>query len=170
MIASNEMARRSFFERATQFLGLLIAGGMGIPALIYLLRGPNSVAPGGFVDVGDLVQMKPRVPEEVSFQRIRKDGWKLMTEKSTAWVVKLSDTEVVAYTPQCTHLGCAYRYEESKNEFVCPCHSTNFSIEGKVLNGPAPRDLDRYSVKVRGTRLLIGTIQSAKPMEGKNNS
>ena len=170
MVASNEMARRSFFERATQFLGLLIAGGMGVPALMYLLKGANSVSPGGFVDAADLGAMKPRVPEEVSFQRVRKDGWKLLTEKSTAWVVKLSETEVVAYTPQCTHLGCAYRYEESKNEFVCPCHSTNFSIEGKVLNGPAPRDLDRYPVKVQGTRLLIGTIESAKPVDGKKKA
>jgi menaquinol-cytochrome c reductase iron-sulfur subunit len=170
MVASNDIPRRSFFGRATEFLGALIGGGLGVPALIYLLRAPRTVSPGGFVDAVDLAQLKPRVPEEVSFQRIRKDGWKLMTEKSTAWVVKLSDTEVVAYSPQCTHLGCAYRFEESKGEFVCPCHSTNFSIDGAVLNGPAPRALDRYPVKVQGSRLLIGTIESAKPADGKKGA
>jgi len=167
MVASNDMARRSFFGRATQFLGGLIAGGLGIPAAMYLLRGPKTIAPGGYVDAADLSQMKPRVPEEVSFQRIRKDGWKLISEKSTAWVVKLSETEVAAYSPQCTHLGCAYHFEETKGEFICPCHATNFSIDGEVLNGPAPRPLDRYPVKVKGTRLLIGTIESAKPASTK---
>ncbi len=143
--------------------------GLGVPAVAYLLRGPNTVSPGGFVDAADLSLLKPRVPEEVSFQRIRKDGWKLITEKSTAWVVKLSDSEVVAYSPQCTHLGCAYHFEASKNEFVCPCHTTNFSIEGEVLGGPAPRALDRYPVKTQGTRLLIGTMEDKKSPQGSKS-
>jgi menaquinol-cytochrome c reductase iron-sulfur subunit len=165
MVASNDMPRRSFFERATQFLGALLAGGLGLPALVYLLKPANTVAPGGYVDAADLSTIKPRIPEEVTFQRIRKDGWKLITEKSTAWIVKLSDTEVVAYSPQCTHLGCAYHFNEAKGEFICPCHTTNFAIDGKVLNGPAPRPLDRYPVRVQGNRLLIGTIEPAR--EGK---
>lgn len=167
MVASSDIGRRGFFGRAVQALGALIVGGLGIPALIYLLKAPKSVAPGGWVDAMDLNLLKPRTPEEVTFRRIRKDGWKLITEKSTAWVVKLSDSEVVAYSPQCTHLGCAYHWEENKGEFICPCHSTNFSIEGNVLGGPAPRPLDRYPVKLQGTRLLIGTIESAKPANTK---
>ncbi len=170
MVASGPMPRRSFFERATQFLGALVAGGLGFPALLYLFRPPNTVAPRGFVDAADLTQFKPRIPEEISFQRIRKDGWKLMTEKSTAWVVKLSDSEVVAYAPQCTHLGCAYHFEESKGEFICPCHTTNFSIEGEVLSGPAPRALDRFPVKVQGSRVLIGTIEEASSKNGKKRA
>jgi menaquinol-cytochrome c reductase iron-sulfur subunit len=162
MNASESPNRRNFFVRATQALGALIAGGLGIPSLAYLFRPPNTVTPGGFVDAADLTQLKPRVPEEVTFQRIRKNGWKLITEKSTAWVVKLSDTEIVAYSPSCTHLGCAYHFDSAKNEFVCPCHTTNFSIEGQVLNGPAPRPLDRYPVKTQGGRLLIGAIEPMK--------
>lgn len=166
MNASDSSNRRNFFIRATQALGGLIAGGLGIPSLIYLFRGPNTVAPGGYVDAADLTLLKLRVPEEVTYQRIRKNGWKLITEKSTAWVVKLSDNEVVAYSPSCTHLGCAYHFDSGKNEFVCPCHTTNFSIEGKVLGGPAPRDLDRFPVKTQGDRLLIGSIEPMKSSKG----
>ena len=167
MVALNDVNRRNFFARATAALGVLISGGLGIPALIYLLKAPRSIAPGGWVDATDLSLLKLRIPEEVSFRRIRKDGWKLITERSTAWVVKLSDKEVVAFTPQCTHLGCAYHFEESKGQFLCPCHTSNFSIEGEVLNGPAPRPLDRYPVKVQGVRLLIGSIEAAKTERGK---
>ncbi|MFN8687521.1 MAG: ubiquinol-cytochrome c reductase iron-sulfur subunit [Acidobacteriota bacterium] len=170
MAGTNEMVRRGFFARATEILGAVIAGGLGVPALVYLLRPARTVAPGGYVDAVDLNQLKMRAPEEVSFQRIRKDGWKLITEKATAWVVKLSENEVVAYSPMCTHLGCAYHFEAAKNEFICPCHTTNFAIDGRVLNGPAPRPLDRYPVKVQGTRLLIGTIEPAKPAGEKKGA
>jgi menaquinol-cytochrome c reductase iron-sulfur subunit len=155
------LARRGFFVRATQVLGALITGGLTLPALAYLFRGPNTIHPGGWVDATDVTRLKPRIPEEISFRRVRKDGWNLISEKSTAWVVKLTDTEVVAFTPQCTHLGCAYHYEAEKGEFLCPCHTSNFSIEGKVLTGPAPRPLDRYPVQLQGSRLLIGSIEAA---------
>lgn len=170
MVASSGTSRRTFFARATEVLGALLAGGLGIPALIYMIRAPKTVMPGGFVDAVDLTQLKPRVPEEIAFQRIRKNGWKLITEKSTAWVVKLSDSEVVAYSPGCTHLGCAYHWEANKNEFVCPCHTTSFSIEGKVLGGPAPRPLDQYAVKKQGDRLLIGNILPANAQGGKKSA
>lgn len=170
MVASSDTSRRSFFARATEFLGALLAGGLGIPALTYLIKAPNTVAPGGYVDVADAKLLKPGVPEEVSFQRIRKNGWKLITEKSTAWLVKLSETEVVAYSPSCTHLGCAYHWEANKNEFVCPCHTTSFALDGKVLGGPAPRPLDRYPVRTQGDRILIGTIEPMKNQGGKKTA
>jgi len=157
----DSLARRNFFIRSTQVLGALITGGLGVPALLYLFRSPNTINPGGWVDAADISQMKPRIPEEVTFRRVRKDGWNLISEKSTAWVVKLTETEVVAFTPQCTHLGCAYHFEAEKGEFLCPCHTSNFSIEGEVLTGPAPRPLDRYPVQLKGSRLLIGSIDAA---------
>jgi menaquinol-cytochrome c reductase iron-sulfur subunit len=77
-------------------------------------------------------------------------------------VVKLPDNKVVAYGPQCTHLGCAYHWDEAKNEFICPCHSSIFSIDGKVVAGPAPRPLDRYETKVTGGKLLLGPLRESE--------
>ena len=76
-----------------------------------------------------------------------------------AWVVKLPDNNVVAYAPQCTHLGCAYHWDQRRTHFVCPCHNSVFSLDGKVQEGPAPRPLDRYQTKVEGTKLLLGPVQ-----------
>jgi nitrite reductase/ring-hydroxylating ferredoxin subunit len=75
---------------------------------------------------------------------MRIDGWRILSEKSTAWAVKLDNGEVIAFAPQCTHLGCAYHWDDPKKQFLCPCHSSVFSIDGKVISGPAPRPLDRY--------------------------
>ena len=44
----------------------------------------------------------------------------------------------------CTHLGCTPHLDS--NTFVCPCHGSRFSLDGRVLNGPASRPLDRALV------------------------
>jgi menaquinol-cytochrome c reductase iron-sulfur subunit len=150
--------RRNFLVRTIYALGALISGGLGLPAAGYLLVPGRSRGGSEWIEVGPAVQFQPRAPEEIVFRRNRVDGWKVTSEKSTAWVVKLSDTEVIALAPQCTHLGCAYSFDEKKGEFLCPCHTSNFSLEGKVLHGPAPRPLDRYSVKVDGGRVFIGNL------------
>jgi Rieske Fe-S protein len=86
------------------------------------------------------------------------DGWKVTSEKSTAWVVKSASNQVTAFGPQCTHLGCAIRWDDAKSEFLCPCHNSVFDAQGKVVSGPAPRPLDRYETKVEGKQLMIGKL------------
>lgn len=151
--------RRGFIVRAIQGLGALIGAALGVPAITYLFSSGRSGSSGGWVDAGDVSHLGVRTPEEVVFRKTRVDGWKIISEKSTAWVVKLDEKQVVAYSPQCTHLGCAYTYDDTKKEFACPCHASNFSLEGEVLGGPAPRALDRFRVKIDGSRVLIGDLQ-----------
>ena len=55
---------------------------------------------------------------------------------------------VYAITAICNHLGCTPRLE--RDAFACPCHGSQFTREGQVVNGPAPRSLDRAFVG-RGT-------------------
>jgi quinol---cytochrome c reductase iron-sulfur subunit, bacillus type len=80
-------------------------------------------------------------------------------QRKEHWVVKMAENQVVAYSPQCPHLGCAYHWVAKKNEFLCPCHASTFSIEGEVLTGPAPRALDRLELKVEGDKLLLGSVR-----------
>jgi menaquinol-cytochrome c reductase iron-sulfur subunit len=140
-------------------LWAIISAALGLPALFYLLFPPKARKENEWVEAGDISRMAPDSPVEMSFRRNRVDGWKVISEKSTAWVVKHADNSVVAFGPQCTHLGCAYHWEEGKNEFLCPCHSSLFASDGRVISGPAPRALDRYDVKVQGSKLLIGDLR-----------
>ncbi len=41
----------------------------------------------------------------------------------------------------CTHLGCYLRWNSAEKSFDCPCHGSRFDNEGKVIQGPAVRDL-----------------------------
>ncbi len=129
---------------------------------MYLLFPAKTKKGTPWVEVTDLSQLKPNIPEEVVFRRRKVDGWKVVSEKTTAWVVKTSETEAFALAPGCTHLGCAYHWEAGKNSFVCPCHTSYFAIDGKVMTGPAPRPLDRFETKINGTKLMLGGVQSSE--------
>ena len=42
----------------------------------------------------------------------------------------------------CTHLGCVPVPKEGKSEaFYCPCHGSKYDVSGRVIAGPAPRNL-----------------------------
>jgi menaquinol-cytochrome c reductase iron-sulfur subunit len=158
--------RRSFFLITIYGLWGLIAMALAAPAALYLLLPPRVRKEPEWADAGDVSQLQPGTPVEMVFRRNRVDGWKLVSEKSTAWVVKTADQNVIAFAPQCTHLGCAYHWDEQKDQFLCPCHSSTFALDGKVLSGPAPRPLDRYENKVQNSKLLLGPIrESMEPTE-----
>lgn len=44
---------------------------------------------------------------------------------------------------RCTHLGCALRYNASEDTYECPCHGSKYDKNGKVLVGPALKDLKK---------------------------
>jgi menaquinol-cytochrome c reductase iron-sulfur subunit len=152
------VSRRNFYVGAIYGLGASIAAALGLPAAIYLLLPPKARKNDQWVEIGDVSRLSVNTPREMTFRRNRVDGWKVSSEKATAWVVKHADNSVVAFAPQCTHLGCAYHWDDGKTEFVCPCHNSLFSIDGRVTDGPAPRPLDRYETKVEGNKLLVGQL------------
>jgi len=156
---TRDVSRRRFHLGVIYTLMGTIGAALGIPAAIYLLFPPKSRKTEEWVEVTDINSLPQGVPEEIIFRKNRVDGWKISSEKTSAWVVKKSASEIIAFSPQCTHLGCAFRYEEQKKTFLCPCHTSNFDMDGKVIDGPAPRPLDRYEVKVEGNKLLLGPVQ-----------
>ena len=154
-----EPLRRNLLVAATFGIGAAIMTALGLPALLYLFSSPKSRKPSDWTEAGDISTLPPNAPVEIAFHQKRVDGWKVVSEKTTAWVVKHPDRTVTAFGPQCTHLGCAYHWAEMQNAFLCPCHTSLFSIDGKVLSGPAPRPLDRYDTQIRGGKLFIGRLR-----------
>ena len=150
--------RRGFFIAAIYGLWGLITATLAIPAGLYLLVPPKLRKSEDWTEAGDVAKLQPGSPVEMVFRKNRSDGWRVISEKSTAWVVKKSETEVIAYAPQCPHLGCAYHWDDGKNEFLCPCHTSTFALDGKVTAGPSARGLDRYEVKVENNKLMVGKV------------
>jgi menaquinol-cytochrome c reductase iron-sulfur subunit len=160
--APSRVTRRGFHIAFIYGLWSVIAAALGVPAALYLLLPPKLRKTPDWVNAGDVSKLEPGVPVEMVFRQNRVDGWKILSEKSTAWVVKTSDAQVVAFGPQCTHLGCAYHWDDTRSEFLCPCHTSIFRIDGTVVSGPAPRPLDRYDTKVADGKLLLGALHESK--------
>jgi menaquinol-cytochrome c reductase iron-sulfur subunit len=147
--------RRLFYSALISGLGSTIGVALALPSAAYLILSQKSRKTGNFVEAAKLTQLEVGKPRELTFEHTRVDAWRTFQEKVVAWVVRTDETSVVAYSPRCTHLGCAYHWEEPRNQFVCPCHESRFSIDGKVLRGPAARPLDRYAVRVENSKVLI---------------
>lgn len=61
----------------------------------------------------------------------------------------------VALLASCTHNGC--QPSPVGGRLVCPCHGSEFSLDGDVLQGPADRPLTRYRVTedARGIEIVL---------------
>ena len=51
-----------------------------------------------------------------------------------------------AYSAACTHLGCHLHWNSFERCWDCPCHGSQFDIDGAVLNGPAIHPLERIEI------------------------
>jgi len=70
-------------------------------------------------------------------------------------IVNQSDS-ITVLSSHCKHLGCKINKIEN-NRMVCPCHGSEFDLSGKVLKGPAYKNLDNVPFKIStdGTQLEI---------------
>ena len=77
------------------------------------------------------------------------------------YLARQQDGGFIAVSLRCTHLGCSVTWEEGKQRFICPCHSSAFDISGEVLNPPASRALDYYPVLIENgvVKVDIGTLK-----------
>lgn len=57
-------------------------------------------------------------------------------------LIRKSETEFLAVKTICTHKGCDVELEGDK--FVCPCHGSEFTMDGKVTQGPAKTNLKTF--------------------------
>ncbi|MBI5568668.1 MAG: Rieske 2Fe-2S domain-containing protein [Desulfomonile tiedjei] len=70
----------------------------------------------------------------------------LHVPEAGVWIVKRrGDGAVSCLDDRCTHLGCRFSWNAERKVFECPCHGSEFDIEGNVNRGPASRPLQRLS-------------------------
>jgi cytochrome b6-f complex iron-sulfur subunit len=121
--------RRDFLKLSTT--GLLTASGLlGLGALFRFMGYENQPATRTEFDLGDdsayPVGSRTVLPDIPTLL--------IRTEKGFS-----------AISLVCTHLGCTV--EQTGDGFSCPCHGSEYSIDGSVLRGPAQKPLPTLRVE-----------------------
>ncbi len=55
----------------------------------------------------------------------------------------------------CTHLGCKVKFIPQEKIFRCPCHKSMFDLNGRVIKGPAKKNLKVLKYKVKNNKIII---------------
>ena len=61
--------------------------------------------------------------------------------------------EMRAVLSTCSHSGC--EVTKLRTTFECPCHGSEYDLQGNVLRGPAPEPLEVFQVEKVAGRLEI---------------
>lgn len=97
-------------------------------------------------------------PRQFTVVAARNDAWTGYPPGpiGAVYLQKTSDTEVRCLQVECPHLGCAVDYDTSKKGFHCPCHDSDFSVDGKRSEkSPSARDLDSLVCEVRDGQVFV---------------
>ncbi|MEZ0273572.1 MAG: FAD-dependent oxidoreductase [Roseimicrobium sp.] len=52
------------------------------------------------------------------------------------------DGKLTLLSPVCPHLGCIVHWNDAEQTWDCPCHGSRFTSDGKLMAGPAEKDLE----------------------------
>lgn len=63
------------------------------------------------------------------------------------WIVRDAG-KLYAMWARCTHMNCTTIWDRNSLLFHCPCHRSQFDLNGKVRSGLARRPLERFRVRL----------------------
>jgi len=79
-----------------------------------------------------------------SFAEVTKGEGKLITiddEKVAAY--RDEEGKVHAVSAVCPHLACIVSWNNAEKSWDCACHGSRFGCDGKLIQGPAVKDLEK---------------------------
>lgn len=69
------------------------------------------------------------------------------------FVRRIAGRPAIALSTRCSHRGC--EVEPFADRLICPCHGSEYTLEGAVLQGPAELPLQQFPVRELSDRLVI---------------
>ena len=138
--------RRSFLSKMAIVVSAVAAAVVVVPSIAFLLGLRKS--PMVWRAVGNVSDFQVGQTVEVSFADASSLPWAGVTAKTAAWLRRKGEDQFVAFSINCTHLGCPIRWLPDADLFMCPCHGGVFYSDGTVASGPPPKPLVTYPVRV----------------------
>jgi cytochrome b6-f complex iron-sulfur subunit len=69
--------------------------------------------------------------------------------------ISSADLGFVALAQACTHAGCTIAFNSASQTFICPCHGGTYDLNGKVISGPPPGPVTKYTITRNNNILAI---------------
>jgi quinol---cytochrome c reductase iron-sulfur subunit, bacillus type len=186
---ADSMARSTFLGKATLALGGLIGAVIAVPVAGFALlpsfertrRAPVDVGPFSDFPEGQFV-VTTFLLDPAAGEVSRRTAY----VRNNGMVGGLPSFTILS--SRCTHVGCPTQpngpiFTEQARKlaastgpvsltptipagFGCPCHGSQFDIEGNRTAGPAARALDRYLFSIENGRLLLRETFSVSHVAG----
>ncbi len=150
-----DVARRNFLERLAIALGGLCALILGAPVVAFIFAPFFRPKSGIWLSLGKVDSFEIGQTINVTFSDPSPLPWAGITARSAAWLRRESADVFIAFSVNCTHLGCPVRWLPDAQLFMCPCHGGVYYKDGSVAAGPPPRPLFRYEWRIRDGNVEI---------------
>lgn len=147
--------RRSFIVKMLMAGSGLVAAVISIPVIGALIAPLVRPTPPVWRMVGKPDDFREGETVLVNFRDSSPLPWSGKTDKTAAWLRRVSGNDFIAFSVNCPHLGCPVRWIGDAEIFLCPCHGGVFYKDGSYAAGPPPSNLNRYPVRVENNRVEI---------------
>jgi menaquinol-cytochrome c reductase iron-sulfur subunit len=142
------VSRRNFFTKLCIALSGVCGLILGVPLVGFIVAPLFRKVPDQWITLGKTGDFQVGKTVNVGFTDASPLAWAGITAKNAAWLRRASQTEFIAFSVNCTHLGCPVRWLPEAELFMCPCHGGVYYKDGTVAAGPPPKPLIRYQVRV----------------------
>ena len=153
--------RRGFIKGASCAIGAAI-GVVPMAAGVRMALDPLSrkaiAVDAEFVRLAEVSDLEAGVPRKFAIVEDKRDKWSRYKDVPVGAVYLLlqkakegesGGPKVIAYNTVCPHLGCFVDYRPEQQDYFCPCHDSNFALDGSLKKGVSPRGMDTLEWKIR---------------------
>ena len=164
----NQGERRGFIKFLCFVIGGIVSAvpfGAGIWAYINPLTREKGVDGDGFLKITTLDAIPDDgTPAKFSVIADKEDAWNKFKNISVGAIYLRKEAgKVKALHTVCPHLGCFIDYRSSKSDFFCPCHNSNFKLDGSIVSGVSPRPMDPLKIEIRNKVEVWVKFQNFQP-------
>ena len=151
------VTRRSFLGVLLGFGTAVVGAALSIPLLRFALHPLlTTTTRTDWASVGTMDEFASiSAPTKKLITVEQRDGWRKIVSEKAIYVLPAKDGALRVLSPICPHLGCSIPWVEAKQQFICPCHTAIFALDGSRISGPAPRSMDDLESQVENGMLQV---------------
>ncbi len=143
------MERRKFIKNCCYL-------GVGLPLSVSLLQSCGAIYYASVSREGNRLLVPLSEFEEVKGDKIKERSFVLINAEGLKFPIclyKQKNGDYIASLLKCTHRGCELNV--GGGIYSCPCHGSEFTTQGKLLEGPADEDLQTFITKSDNENIYI---------------